>query len=587
MIHLTDRQKAEKLVTLINKNRSRDISLLLYIGRTLVNIFDGEDIALTLWKSVCVEEIIPLCDEYWPIISSERVTPRMFMKIGEFLSLMPDIDINDIDTVKSILNQCMKCSESAYKMISRLNIDKHDNVTSLINKKIDIRTLERYKYRYDIHTLEKWASRDNPSEYNILLDISNYVDNSIYDTYFGSSIWADIQKYILLGDKKYSNISSILKLLRSSIGCVKRGKGFFVMNDVDNISICTDNQFISMCSKIKVKTLNNIPLSDIVIEFMPYLMYRDITYYPGIKDIDTLNLFYKYEAIEVTDIDDDAIDTILYHIRHILANNNEEIYNYILNWLSFIIQRSEKPETVLLQIGIPGIGKTVFWEWFADRIIGMNNSFIAATLSDITGRFNGHVANKRFLLVNECKGTSKHDHEYLKTLITDSYVRLERKGQDLVQINSSHCIVITSNHRDHHFIDEHDRRFLAIECSKEKRDITYFSNLISVLDRSNDIFYTYLLKRDISNFNPSILPVTSIKQDMIEINIHPVKQFLSEYIWNDWLSANQVYSVYKEWCMKSSISPVPNNKFKTYAENMIDTKKVNGCSQYRLQNTNM
>lgn len=587
MIHLTDRQKAEKLVTLINKNRSRDISLLLYIGRTLVNIFDGEDIALTLWKSACVEEIIPLCDEYWHIISSERVTPRMFMKIGEFLSLMPDIDINDIDTVKSILNQCMKCSESAYKMISRLNIDKHDNVASLINKKIDIRTLERYKYRYDIHTLEKWASRDNPSEYNILLDISNYVDNSIYDTYFGSSIWADIQKYILLGDKKYSNISSILKLLRSSIGCVKRGKGFFVMNDVDNISICTDNQFISMCSKIKVKTLNNIPLSDIVIEFIPYLMYRDITYYPGIKDIDTLNLFYKYEAIEVTDIDDDAIDTILYHIRHILANNDEEIYNYILNWLSFIIQRSEKPETVLLQIGIPGIGKTVFWEWFADRIIGMNNSFIAATLSDITGRFNGHVANKRFLLVNECKGTSKHDHEYLKTLITDSYVRLERKGQDLVQINSSHCIVITSNHRDHHFIDEHDRRFLAIECSKEKRDITYFSNLISVLDRSNDIFYTYLLKRDISNFNPSILPVTSIKQDMIDINIHPVKQFLSEYIWNDWLSASQVYSVYKEWCMKSSISPVPNNKFKTYAENMIDTKKVNGCSQYRLQNTNI
>lgn len=584
---LTDQEKSEKLLPLISKERSRDMSLFLYMGRILVNIFDGDIQALSLWKSVSINEVQSLCDEYWPTISSERIKPRMFMKIGEFLSSIPSVDITNIDQVKKVLYRFSEYSDNAFRMIERLNLEHQNDLDRLLLRKIDIRALERYKLRYDIHTLENWARRDNPKGYEELIMLSNYIDESVYNSTFGSLVWADIQKMIISGDNATSSISNLIKLLRSCIGCVKKGKGFFVMNDIDGISICTETQFISLCSKVKIRRLKNITLDEVILDYMIYLMYRDITYYPGIKDRDTLNLFHEYEAKEISDIDQESIDIILSHVRDILCNGDKDIYEYVLNWLSYVIQSPKKPGTVIMMIGKPGIGKTIFWEWFADSIIGMHNSFIAATLSDITGRFNGHVANKRFILVNECKGTSKHDHEYLKTLITDSYVRLEKKGQDLIQINSSHCIVVTSNYRDHHFIDESDRRFLVLECSREKKDQSYFTKLDDILNRSTNGFYSFLKKRDISEFIPSALPETQIKDDIRDINLHPVQQFLQEYKWSGWLSGSTVYNDYKEWCIQSSIQPVAANRFKIHADHMITTKRVKGCVQYEYNHNQL
>lgn len=589
MVSLTDEEKIDKLIPLMNKERSRDMIVFLHIGRTLINIFDGSDDALTLWKSFCMKEIIPLCDEYWSILTNERLITRTSMKIGDFLTLIPDIDISSIYSVKCILKHIGEFSEETSRMIKRLDLDKQDNLPILLDKRINVRILDRYKYRYDIRIIEKWISKDNPKEYRELLNVSNYVDDSVYDNLFGTLVWADVQRSIIMGDNTTSTIGGLLRLLRSSIGCVKDGKGFFVMNGVNNISICTESQFLSMCSRIKVRKLKNIGLDTIIVDFMIYFMYRDITYYPGITDGDILNLFRQYEAREISNIYQPGIDKIISHIRDTLCNNDINIYNYVIDWMSYLVQNPEKPGTVLMMIGRPGVGKTIFWEWFADSIVGMHNSFIAATLSDITSRFNGHIASKRFILINECKGTSKHDHEYLKTLITDNYVRLERKGQDLIQINSSHCIVITSNQRDHHFIDEHDRRFLVVECSRDKKSNNYFSELSMMLSNYRDDFFTYLRRRDISSFIPSIIPETSIKEDIKEINIHPVQLFLREYRWTDWLMGSIVYNDYTEWCVKSGIQPVASNKFKIYSENMIDTKKSNKGVYYmhtQFDNTN-
>lgn len=579
---LTDQEKAEKLVSLISKDRSRDMSMFLHIGRTLINIFNGDNKALLLWKSCSVEEMVSACDEYWPVMSTERITPRMFMKIGEFLATMPGVDIQDIDCVRNTLTKLSHCSEESFKMIQRLNSVKN-NLPVLLSKKIDIRVFEQYKYRYNIRTLENWAYSDNQEIYEKLVN-SNYVDDTVYDIYFGSRVWADVQISIIAGDKSTANLRDLIKLLRSSVGCVKKGKGFFVMNDTDNISICTESQFLSLCSRIKVKRLNNITLDIVVSEYIIHLVYRDIVYSPCIKDISVLNTFRGYVAKEISNVDQDSVNIVLDHIESILCNNNANVYEYILNWMSFVIQRPEKVGVVIMMVGRQGIGKTIFWEWFADTIIGMNNSFVTATLSSISGKFNGHIASKRFILVNECKGSSKHDHEELKTLISDTYIRLERKGHDAVQINSSHCIVITSNHRDHTFIDEDDRRFFVLECSTEKKDPSYFTKLASTMDTCSDSFYTFLLKRDISEFTPSTIPETPIKEDIKESNTNSVRKFLQDNKWNNWKLGSIIYSDYKDWCSKMGMQFVPSNRFKIFAENMIEVKKTNKGVQYKLSN---
>lgn len=579
---LDDIQKTERLVSLINKDRSRDATYHLYMGRVMANIYkDDSDTGLSMWKGTCVDAIKPLCDELWYNIFSTKIGNRMFISIGDFLGMIPDVDIADIDSVKTILYKMSRCTEQSYKMISRLSLDKIDDLQYLLNRKIDMRTLEKYKYRYDIRTLERWARIDDPSGYDKLINDIMYIPNSVYETSFGSRVWGEVQAMILSNDTSISSIEHIVRLLRSCIGIVKRGNGFVIINDRNDVSISTETQFLRTCSRIRVRQLNNVSLDSIINRYMLYLMYMDVVYTPGVYDEDVLNLFNGYAAVRCDNIDNTYIDTILNHIRLSLCNDNEELYEYILDWLSYIVQNPDKPGTVLMMIGRPGIGKTIFWEWFSDRVIGNNNSYIASTLSEITGRFNSHIANKRFILINECKGTSKHDHEYLKTLITDSYIRLEKKGQDIVQINSNHCIVVTSNHSDHHFIDEHDRRFVIIECSKYKNDISYFRNLSNALDHANDMFYTYLMNRDISSYVPSIIPHTSIKEEIKAINIHPVQQFLSSNRWIDWIQGSLIYEQYKDWSITNSMTPVPSNKFRIYAGDMIDTKRGNKGIMYK------
>lgn len=66
----SDKIKAKELIPLLNKNRSRDMSLFLVIGRCLYRIFHGESEGIELWRNACAPELQELCDEYWPTLET-------------------------------------------------------------------------------------------------------------------------------------------------------------------------------------------------------------------------------------------------------------------------------------------------------------------------------------------------------------------------------------------------------------------------------------------------------------------------------------------------------------------------------------
>lgn len=65
-----DKAKAKELVSLISKNRSRDMFYFLAMGRCLYRIFSGDDDGLELWKEASIKEVHPLCDDYWPVLET-------------------------------------------------------------------------------------------------------------------------------------------------------------------------------------------------------------------------------------------------------------------------------------------------------------------------------------------------------------------------------------------------------------------------------------------------------------------------------------------------------------------------------------
>jgi hypothetical protein len=234
------------------------------------------------------------------------------------------------------------------------------------------------------------------------------------------------------------------------------------------------------------------------------------------------------------------VNIILSHLKDNICNNDDTLYEYLVNWLAFVVQKPKKPGVVPLCIGKGGIGKTMFWEWFAKHIIGEHNCVLAATLSDISCKFNAHMANKKFVVVNEVKGGSKHDHDVLKSLITDSTVKLEAKGKDSVSVGSSHCIAIISNHKNHHFIDDDCRRFCVIACNPEKKDKPYFTRLGRAMEDASNDFYSYLMQINLLGFNPEDFPKVALRDEIAESNDNSVVAFLKEYTWIEWKPAKDI-----------------------------------------------
>lgn len=587
MQYLSNKNRALKLLPLLSRDRSRDSKYRLQVGYTLVTIFGDNPDTLKYWHSVSIPILHSLCTEEWPGVLQFVSTYHGKISLRTYLQNIPDIDLDDIECVITHLERVATLSDKCKNTIDRLKIHRYTSVDKLLDQVVDTRGLIKYSYAYDIGTLEKWCSRDDPVGYKELLIKENYIDQSIYDVSFGTNTWVDTLEMIVLQQYDTNHkVLSILRLLRSSLAYIVQGKGMFITKDTNGISLCSKTGFLSSYTHIVLYQTerDRITLKQFIDDHWLYLKYGGITYYPGIAEKGMLNLFTRYEA-SICQIDNmDDINKILDHLYIILCNKNTAMYDYMLNWMSYVVQTAKKPGVAILMIGRAGIGKTLFWNWFIDYIIGKNNSFCAATLSQITGSFNSHISNVRVMLINEVKGTGKHDHDVLKTIITDPYIKLEKKGIDAMQISSSHCLICTSNHREHHFIDEYDRRFCVIECGDALMDSSYFTSLNQILERSSNQFYTFLMNRDIQSFHPPIYPRSEIRDELVETNEDSVSLFIKGNPWIDWMKASDIYLSYKSWCTLHGIKKVAAcNQFKSRAGNLIETKKASSGNYYKLK----
>lgn len=64
---------------------------------------------------------------------------------------------------------------------------------------------------------------------------------------------------------------------------------------------------------------------------------------------------------------------------------------------------------------------------------------------------------------------------------------------------------------------------------------------------------------------------------------NPVKKFIESNTWTGWSPGSVIYEKYREWCSSACIQPVAPNKFKIYASDTIETRRINGYVQYKLK----
>jgi len=195
------------------------------------------------------------------------------------------------------------------------------------------------------------------------------------------------------------------------------------------------------------------------------------------------NLFtgFKADRIELTaDVDYKRIQPILNHIKIVLCNNNQEHYEYVLNWFSRIIEDpTNRPQTGLVFYSKEhGVGKNIFTNYFANEILGFDLSVSAKDINKIFGRFNSILTKCMFLVIEEATGELKKFMEEMKNAITEPTIVIEKKGIDCGTYRNFLNIILNTNKADILDIDDKDRRCVILEVSSSmKGNKAYFKKL--------------------------------------------------------------------------------------------------------------
>jgi hypothetical protein len=306
-------------------------------------------------------------------------------------------------------------------------------------------------------------------------------------------------------------------------------------------------------------------------------------------DSDIYNLFkgFKYDS-DNNEYDESVIKPFVDHIGFLCSNDSKqkELIEYILNWMSHIIQKPEtKTEVAVVFYSIvEGAGKNIVFDIF-EKLLG-NYSAKFKDTADLTSRFNGQMMGKLFCIGDEINARAQEVANELKDIITRKAEIIEFKGKDKLKCADYKNYAFTTNNENVFKISNFDRRYLFIECPDVKKP------LIDILSSDEKLthLFNFLKTRNISKFDSREIVVTDYKLRLILANAPAYIKFIKDEFQkysDEYLTTEELY--------KSSIDYAKYNKLNSsYTQDLFNkqfkkifdgfNKKKNNKSYYYFDN---
>lgn len=292
----------------------------------------------------------------------------------------------------------------------------------------------------------------------------------------------------------------------------------------------------------------------------------------GDQPMENWNTFYSLDAQLRHELGTGATGTdagmavIMNHCRS-LAGNNEEMFNYLLDWLAYPIQTGKKTEVALIVKGKQGCGKGLFFsELVGKRIYGMKYYTEVAGGHQLSAQFNAHLSSKMFLVVDEPNKLSVNQRNLLKNAITSSKKEVQAKYQDAVIMDDFTTFAFTCNAVPDDLLEYDDRRFFVIQHSGENvQDLEYSTRLVQAIEACDLNFYYFLRNRKIKYFKPGQAPPqTEIKRSLRYQAIDPVFRYFRHLLdahevdpssWKKHQRVPEFFDALVKWCKDQRIKP--------------------------------
>ncbi len=234
------------------------------------------------------------------------------------------------------------------------------------------------------------------------------------------------------------------------------------------------------------------------------------------KDTTPKNIFNTFEPFdvdEIKDFDDKKLNKEIKWFRDflfdVISNKHKETYEYLLDYLADFFQRPFRNcQVALILRGPSGSGKDTLID-IIKSMIGVSNDYVyrGAKVEDILPKdgFNSQLKNKLLVQFNETEGKDGIDYkELIKDHITRAYNTINEKYVNPYnQKNLAQVIFCSNNTSPVQFMFD-ERRFVMCKTGQPKSKDFYVNIHEKILKDKFKLncLYTYLLRRDISQWDP-------------------------------------------------------------------------------------
>ena len=226
---------------------------------------------------------------------------------------------------------------------------------------------------------------------------------------------------------------------------------------------------------------------------------------------------------------EDAWSILRNMLWDVFCEGREDIYEYILNWCAFVMQRPEKQaEVAFCMRGGKGVGKGTLGNVMA-RLTGQYGVKIEDP-DDFVTNFNIHLNNRVFLFSDEAvKPYDKRAESKFKSLLTEPTFMVEPKGVDKYKAHNYLHVMMASNESWVVPMDmEHERRFFVVDAAPvHQGDHGFWTSLHHQLNNGGyEAFLWHLMNRDIDGWHPrQNIPRTKAMDEQKVASLDPIQQW--------------------------------------------------------------
>lgn len=475
---------------------------------------------------------------------------------GSFISLMlQDIENNIMLSMRNyIINKKPKLTIGVL-MFDGLNIEKHPDVNSELLTELEDVVYEETEY--EVTLKEKELTTDwKPIKGDIDLFIEFKKEPE--EEYSKEYSFDLFQKLHDENGNINENIKKkLMDYLNMYIFMINYPLCFYYRTNTSHDFICV--------SKIPTEIFGHFPINKFWLLFDSNKKYNRAQFIVDVDDPNFNNphVYNTYKMPEYTDTTrtlNDIAPKFNSFLMEVMSNDIDTHYNFYIEWITKMINKGRTNIAIAL-LGLKGIGKSSFVACLVSLITDDPTKYynLIQDIDNITRFFNASSETCILTSVEEVKGNAGDYHPYqskLKTLVTEEFLMVNKKGIDTLGVTKTYNNYIFLTNEDNPIKITYDnRRYFATKPNpKYKNNSKYFISIKDEVEKNAKELRGFFRNRtSLADLN-AIRPITEAELKLRKLNTQTITEFINEEInaeMEETRDLSELYTKYKYFVRSS------------------------------------